>query len=70
MCLGFSIYFSTSITSSPKLFLPSLFAASSYSKKYFSSFTILIPLPPPPNTAFSITGKPIFLASLSKKLGS
>jgi hypothetical protein len=58
------------MTSSPKLFFPSLFAASSYSKNYFSSLTILIPLPPPPKTALSITGKPIFFAYSNKNFGS
>ena len=63
MCLGWSMNFSMKIVSSPKAFFASFFASLKDFSKDSSSRTTLIPRPPPPAAAFTITGNPIFLAS-------
>ena len=45
-----------------KYFIDSALAASKRDLNSFSSLTIRIPRPPPPNAALIMTGKPIFLA--------
>ena len=63
MCLGFSTYFSKNIVSSPKPFSASFLAESKYESKSLSERRIRIPLPPPPEAAFNMTGYPILFAS-------
>ena len=55
-------------SSLPKYFIDSFVALSNISLKSFSSFTILIPRPPPPKAAFIITGNPISRAIFSPSL--
>jgi hypothetical protein len=59
MCLGLSKNFSRKMVPSPKAFSASLEADSVAPLSSFSSEMILIPLPPPPAAAFTMTGYPI-----------
>ena len=60
MCLGFVIYFYIKTLSSLKAFKDSLLQDYKASLKSYFLVTILIPLPPPPDTALINTGYPIF----------
>ena len=68
-CLAFLIYLSKKDSEFPKAFSASLFP----SKIFFSTSSMLlislIPLPPPPQEALSISGKPIFFAILTSSSG-
>ena len=64
MCRGSSINFSMNTLESPKLVSASFFADLNLSLSSFFSWTILIPLPPPPAEAFIIKGNPILSAAL------
>lgn len=65
-CLGSATYCSKSTMESPKDFCDSVRADSNAWKNSSSFHAILIPFPPPPRTAFIISGKPIFFASIIK----
>ena len=58
------------ISSFPKAALDSCLAESHASFKFSDFQTALIPLPPPPAEAFSITGYPVSIASFSHSLKS
>jgi hypothetical protein len=62
MCLGLVMYFYIRTLSSLKAFKAYLLQDSKASRKSSYLLTILIPLPPPPDTAFINTGNSIFLA--------
>ena len=64
------MYFSTSMTSSPKAPIASDFALLNWSSNTSVVIAIRMPLPPPPFTAFISTGNPILEASDLRKLGS
>ena len=61
-CLTFSRYFSRNNASSPKDAAASFFTLLNASSISDSALTILIPFPPPPALALSITGYPISAA--------
>ena len=61
-CLGFSMYFSIYMVSSENPFTDSIWAALKSSVKSSGLLEILMPLPPPPDDALIITGKPISFA--------
>jgi len=59
------MYFSMNMSSIPKAFLASFLALLKASSKSSSFLTILIPLPPPPAAAFTITGYPQYSATFN-----
>ena len=64
------MYFSTSMTLSPKAPMASDFALFNWSSNTSAVIAIRMPLPPPPFTAFISTGNPILEASDLRKPGS
>ena len=63
MCAASSKNFSIKTSSFPNAFLDSLCAKEIWSKSSEDDFTTLIPLPPPPQLALTITGYPILSTS-------
>ena len=70
ICRGVVMYFSTSMTLSPKAPIASDFALLNWASNTSAVIAIRMPLPPPPFTAFISTGNPILEASDLRKLGS
>ena len=70
MCLGLVMYFSIKTRSSLKALSDYLLQDSKASEKSYFFVTILIPFPPPPETALIRTGYPILSASSASNFSS
>ena len=70
MCLGLRTACSRNTLASPNELFASLEACSIASARFFSSATLRIPLPPPPATALTNNGNPIFLDALISSVTS